>query len=188
MSDMSGSVVGSVVGSETTKRDGSLLKRRFSSTEVNHLVRSIGIGYTPEQAEKKCKSQLENVIKFDIQDPRRIFVSSEMSDARVGRYLFEKVGSCLLQGGETLYAVVKENYNLESHLSDITSEMSDIDQEIQNLKNITLVENEPSKSIFDMELLVEIADQDEKLLSYYKDLMDQRIGSISDEVFEDSQE
>jgi hypothetical protein len=58
--------------------------------------------------------------------------------------------------------------------------MSEVDQDIHNLKNVTLVENEPSRSIFNMELLVEVAEQNEKLLAYYKDMMDQRIGSPSD--------
>ena len=184
-----------------------LLNREYTTDQCLNILSSMGLGYTADQAAKKATSLTENVRSVELLDPRKMTTGSDkLSDAQIGRNVFEAVRNMISQGNEALIAVVKTNISLDTYLSDVQSRMFEIEDNIKQLERSYIEPLAPKEEILKLRLQDNLEEKEEELRHIALKEFQVRIGALpidgadeavrrsrrlqlqSDEKWEDSEE
>ena len=146
-----------------------LLNPKYYSMEfTRNLINKSSHGYDVKTAAQKVKSVTSNIDAVSFQDPKKLAGQGEkVTDAQVGRCLFESLTNMIVQGGEVFVAIVQTNFDLSEYIRGLRQEMSEAEESI---RSIEMSIEEPvaiNLTILEMKLEVKISEMEQKLHEHY---------------------
>ena len=174
-----------VSGSVKTIANCDTLTRRllnlkyYSQEQTRSLINKSAHDYDVKTAAQKVKSVTSNIDAVNFQDPKKIASQGEkVTDAQIGRCLFESLTNMIVQGGEVFVAIVQTNFDLSEYLRGLRQDMSEAEENIRAIE--TSVE-EPvaiNLTILEMKLEVKISEMEELLQANYLSEFSKRTNQV----------